>query len=77
MARKQTPVDRMVEKFGGTTQFAEVCGVNPAAVRHWRGRKPNDKQGRDGRIPDRYHTRILAVAKKRGIKLNPAELVNT
>lgn len=76
MARKSTPVSRMVEKFGGTTQLADAVGVDPSVIRHWRGKKPADKQGRDGRIPDKHHAKILAEAKKRGIRVNPAELVN-
>lgn len=75
MARK-TAVDRMVEKFGGTAEFAEVCGVDPSRVRHWRRPSSLGANARNGAIPDIYHGRIIAAAKQRRLRIDPAELVN-
>jgi hypothetical protein len=77
MPRKKTnPVQRMCEAFGGTNEFAAVCGVDPSRVRHWRSSSAGKPNGRDGAIPDIYFSRILAAAKKRGIRVQPGELVN-
>jgi len=73
---KKTAVDRMVEKFGGTSEFAAVCKVDPSRVRHWRRPASSGGNARGGAIPDIYHSRILAAAKARRIKVGPAELVN-
>lgn len=73
---KKTAVDRMVEKFGGTNEFAAVCQVDPSRVRHWRRPASSGGNARGGAIPDIYHARIIAAAKARRIKVNPAELVN-
>ncbi len=63
----------MIERFGGHEELAAALGVNVVQVYRWT--YPKDRKGTDGRIPDRHFKTLLTEAKKRGIKIDPAELV--
>ena len=43
-------------------EFAEGLGVTPTIISRYE---------REGRIPDRHRDRVLSIAKKRGVKINP------
>ena len=75
-ASKQTAVVRLDAKFraAGSSLHA-ACEVDGSVVRHWK-QSSTMHGGRDGAIPDRYHARILAAAKRLRLTLDPAEMVN-
>jgi acetolactate synthase-1/2/3 large subunit len=49
--------EKIVAKFGGTNEVAEICGVTPGAVSQWE------------LIPARHQTTLLQEAKRRSIAL--------
>lgn len=79
-SRRLTAVGRVAAKAGGVHVLARWCGVHVSTVSHWNQPGPatpgGDRRGRDGRIPDRYHQRILSHASLHGVAIAPAELIN-
>jgi len=69
-----TAAARVVARFKGVKSLAMATGIDQAAIYRWGYSKK--KHGCDGRIPSSQHKKILLAAKARGIKLEPAELVN-
>jgi uncharacterized protein YjcR len=64
-----TATERVADKFGGFAELARLLGAAPSTVRSW-----NSRDG--GRIPSRYHTAILALARKHKKRVRPGDLVN-
>jgi len=68
------PIDRgapasvIAEKFGGLKQFAEAVGMTRSTVHRWLVR---------GAIDGRYHLLITNAAQRKGVKLKPADFVDT
>jgi hypothetical protein len=62
---------RIISKCGGAQAVAEITGVHPSRVHRWG--YPKEKGGSDGVIPARHHQKLLEGARKRGIKLRPAD----
>lgn len=54
-----------LEKIGGPSNVAKICGVCPAAVSMWFA--PEEKGGRGGKIPYKRAKMIVAYAAKLGI----------
>lgn len=73
---KGTAVERVADKFGGFGPFARLLGLHESAVRQWNMDKAVNRRGRDGSIPDAYHKKIVALAKKHRVKLRVSEMVN-
>lgn len=69
-----TAAARIVARFNGVKSLSMATGIDHAAIYRWN--YPKKKHGCDGRIPSSQHKKILLAAKARGIKLEPAELVN-
>jgi hypothetical protein len=63
-----TVVARVADKFGGMADLARLLDLDPSAVRHW-------QVDRDGRIPDRWHAPILALARKKRVRVTAKDLV--
>lgn len=57
-------VDRIISKFGSQAALADAAGVSQPSVHGWR---------RQGLIPARRQSTILAAARARGIPLEPAD----
>ncbi len=58
---------KVVNKFGGQTQLAEVLGIRQSAVSYW---------VKTGNIPAKRHAAILRAAGERNLDLSPRDLVN-
>lgn len=58
MTRLLTSFDHVIEALGGLKGAAELLGVTPAGVCHWRART--------GRFPARTHPRIAAELARKG-----------
>jgi DNA-binding phage protein len=65
--------ETMIKRFGGREQLAEALGVHVVQVYRWT--YPKERKGTGGSIPSRHFSTLLKVAKERGIRLRPAELV--
>lgn len=59
---------QIIERFGGQSALARRIGKGPSTVQYW---------AKMGRIPAKWHTRLLEIATEDGIDLNPGELVAT
>lgn len=72
----ETAVDRIERKLRarGVT-LAEVCEVDRSTPVHW-NRPATEKNGRGGSIPDKYHARILRVARAKHAGIKAADLIN-
>jgi hypothetical protein len=62
----QTPVEIVVQRFGGTQATARALSLDPSAVAHW-------KQA--GRIPGFRLRQILITAERMGITITAEELI--
>lgn len=74
---KKTAVDRCASSanFGSLAELARVCCVDVATPSHW-NQPRTMKNGRGGAVPDKYFSKILAAARKRGLPLKPEDLIN-
>lgn len=61
-----SPAARIIERFGGQSKLAHLLGKTPSTVQYWVS---------TGRIPPKYHTRLVALAVEQGVALAPSELV--
>lgn len=66
--------ETIIERFGGREAVAELLGVNIVQVYRWT--YPKERKGTGGTIPSRHFKKLLTEAKKRRIKLDPAELID-
>ncbi len=73
---KGTACEKIADRFGGFVPFSKAIGVSSAAVKQWNADPSKARRGRNGAIPDKWFPKIIAEAKKRGIKLRPQDLVN-
>jgi hypothetical protein len=61
-----SPAARIIERFGGQSKLAHLLGKSPSTVQYWAS---------TGRIPPKYHARLVALGTEEGVALAPAELV--
>lgn len=61
-----SPASRVVDRFGGQSALARLIGKNPSTVQYWTS---------TGRIPPKWHARLLSLAAEQGVSLAPSELV--
>ena len=65
--------ETMIKRFGGREKLAEALGVNIVQVYRWT--YPKTKKGTGGSIPARHFSKLLKLARERGIEIDPAELI--
>lgn len=56
----------MIDRFGGVTALSKELGRPTTTVQSWKRR---------GVIPARQQPRVLAAARRKGIKLGPEDLI--
>jgi DNA-binding transcriptional regulator YdaS (Cro superfamily) len=61
-----SPATRIIERFGGQSNLARLLGKSPSTVQYW---------GTTGRIPPKWHARLVELAAEQGLSLAPSELV--
>jgi hypothetical protein len=61
-----SPAARVIDRFGGQSQLARLLGKGPSTVQYW---------ATTGRIPPKWHARLLELAAENGVSLAPSELV--
>jgi len=59
---------RVIARFGGQTPLARLLGKRQSTVEHW---------AKTGRIPAQWHRKLLALARERGVMLEPKDFVPT
>jgi transposase-like protein len=67
------PADIVISRFGGVRPLARLLGKDPSTIHRWK--QPADKGGLDGRVPSSAQTKLLELAREKGVTLTPAELV--
>lgn len=66
---------RVIGKFGGINEVAEILDVDRAWVNRWLF--PGDKRGTNGTIPAKHHRALLDAANARGIPLTLDDFFET
>jgi myo-inositol-1-phosphate synthase len=59
---------RVIARFGGQAPLARLLGRRQSTVEHW---------AKTGRIPAQWHRQLLALARERGVMLEPKDFVAT
>lgn len=61
-----SPASRVVERFGGQSNLARLLGRNQSTIQYWTS---------TGRIPPKWHAKLMELAGEQGVDLTPSELV--
>ena len=69
-----TPADIVIARFDGVRPLARLLGKDPSTIHRWC--QPAAKGGSDGRVPSAAQSRLLSLARERGIALTADELIN-
>lgn len=69
-----SPADKVIAKLGGVRATARALGLNSSSVSRWR--MPPEKRGLGGRVPSVHQSRILQIARERGVDLTAADLIH-
>ncbi len=67
MDNHQNPAKQIIDRFGNQSALAALLGRRQSTVQHW---------VKTGRIPAQWHTRLLELARERGISLEPKDFVS-
>ena len=67
------PANTIIRSLGGAIAVAGFLGLHRTRVSSWR--LPRAKGGTDGQIPFRHIHKLLAHAKDRGVRLEPADFI--
>src|SRR5688500_13511923 len=59
---------QIIARFGGQSALAALLGRRQSTVEHWSS---------TGRVPAQWHGPLLALARQKGIILEPKDFVNT
>ena len=57
---------KIIDRFGGQSALAALLGKRQSTVQHW---------ARTGRIPSQWYERLMLLAARQGIRLDPADFV--
>ena len=68
-----TPVEITIRAFGSGRKLALALGLDPRYVYRWRA--PADKRGGGGQIPQRFHRKVLELARSRRLDLTAEDLI--
>ncbi len=60
--------ERIIKRFGGQSALAVLLGKRQSTVQHW---------AKTGRIPAQWHQPLIALARQRGVVLEPKDFVSS
>ena len=66
MNNKQSPAQLVIERFGGQSALGILLGKRQSTIQHW---------AKTGRIPSQWHTRLMELAREKGINLQSSDLM--
>lgn len=74
MSKKElkSPTQAVIDAFGSNAEVSRVLSVSKSTITRWGYDKQN--KGTNGRIPQKYWPTLLAIARKRKIKLSLRDL---
>ena len=67
MNNDQNAAKQIINRFGGQSALAGLLGKRQSTVQHW---------SRTGRIPSQWHEKLLELARRQGIALEPRDFVS-
>jgi hypothetical protein len=67
------PADSIIQKLGGPSEVAKIVGVHRTRVSNWK--RPRNRGGTGGRVPQNHIPALLAYARDNGIGLGPADFI--
>ena len=67
MNNNQNSAKQIISRFGGQSALASLLSKRQSTVQHW---------AKTGRIPSHWHARLLELARKQGIALEPRDFVS-
>lgn len=67
------PAQTVIERLGGATKVAGIVGIHRTRVSNWR--RPKEKGGTDGAIPQRHHRALLDYALSNSIELKAEDFL--
>ena len=62
------PAFTIVKSLGGVRAVAREIGVSPGTVTRWCTPKTREANGGDGRIPEKNHASLIAMADRLGVR---------
>lgn len=68
-----TPADIVISRFDGVRPLARLLGKDPSTIHRWR--MPASKGGLEGRVPSAVQSKLMDLARERGIALTADELI--
>lgn len=68
----KSPAQAVIEAFGSNAEVSRVLSVSKSTITRWGYDKQN--RGTNGRVPQKYWPTLLAIARKRKIKLSLRDL---
>ena len=67
MNNNQNTAKQIINRFRGQSALAGLLGKRQSTVQHW---------ARTGRIPSQWHEKLLELARRQGIALEPRDFVS-
>lgn len=68
----KSPAQAVIEAFGSNAEVSRVLSVSKSTITRWGYDKQN--KGTNGLVPQKYWPTLLAIARKRKIKLSLRDL---
>ena len=62
-----SPAERIIARFGGQTELANLLGKRQSTVQHW---------AKTGRVPAQWHTTLMDLAREKGVALEAGDFVD-
>lgn len=67
------PASSIISALGGPTAVAEAIGIHRTRVSMWQA--PRVRGGTNGLIPYRHVSKIMELARDKGVDLRPADFI--
>lgn len=67
-SKRLSPAQTVISVFGGVRALARLLECDPSTVSVWQKRT-------GGRVPDKHHTTLLALARERKLRLTTDDLI--
>ncbi len=68
----KSPAQAVIEAFGSNAEVSRILNVSKSTITRWGYAK--EHKGTNGFVPRKYWPTLLAVARKRKVKLNLRDL---
>ena len=68
MSKNENYAAEIIRRFGGQSALGDLIGKRQSTIQHW---------VKTGRIPSQWHSRLIDLARKRGISLEAGDLVDS